>query len=135
MAWDSQYALDGFFQFGGPLNVTQYVIDPNDNTFGQSTDTYWVARFLLDEEIYVISRLDALLRGPMIYYSAVYLLRRLSTSADSRWVTERMFFKAWLFSLGGNFSIPWNPGASTVGQTLAIAFNKADNRHINVPRR
>jgi len=48
MAWDSQYALDGFFQFGGPLNVTRYIIDPDDNTFGQSTDTYWVARFLLD---------------------------------------------------------------------------------------
>jgi hypothetical protein len=46
-----------------------------------------------------------------------------------------MFFKAWLFSLGGNFSDPWNPGASTVGQTLGIAFNKADNRHITVPRR
>ena len=135
MAWDSQYALDGFFQFGGPLNVTRYIIDPDDNTFGQSTDTYWVARFLLDEEIYVISRLDALMRGPMVYYPAVYLLRRLSASADSRWVTERMFFKTWLFSLGGNFSDPWNPGASTAGQTLGIAFNKADNRHITVPHR
>ena len=51
MAWDGQYALDGFFQFGGPLNVIRYVIDPEDNKFGQSTDTYWVARFLLDEEI------------------------------------------------------------------------------------
>jgi hypothetical protein len=97
MAWDSQYALDGFFQFGGPLNVTRYIIDPDDNTFGQSTDTYWVARFLLDEEIYVISRLDALLRGPMVYYPAVYLLRRLSASADSKWVTERMFFKTGFF--------------------------------------
>ncbi len=30
MAWDTQYALEGFFLFGGPLNVTQYVIDPDD---------------------------------------------------------------------------------------------------------
>ena len=34
-----------------------YVIDPADNKFGQSTDTYWVARFLLDEETPVIARL------------------------------------------------------------------------------
>ena len=130
MAWDSEYALDGFFQFGGPLNVTQYVIDPDDNKFGQSTDTYWVARFLLDEEIYVISRLDALIRGPMVYYPVVYLMRRLSPSADSRWVMERQFYKSWLFSLGGNFSDPRRPGFSTGGQTLGIAFNKADNKHI-----
>jgi hypothetical protein len=35
MAWDTQYALDGFFMFGGPLNVTQYVIDPDNSQFGQ----------------------------------------------------------------------------------------------------
>ena len=132
MAWDSQYALDGFFQFGGPLNVTRYVIDPEDNKFGQSTDTYWVARFLLDEEIAVIARLNALMRGPMVYYPVVYLLRRLSASADSKWVTEQRFHKSWLFSLGGNFSDPRNPAVSTAGQTLGIALNKADNRHIIV---
>jgi hypothetical protein len=132
MAWDSQYALDGFFQFGGPLNVTRYVIDPEDNKFGQSTDTYWVARFLLDEEIAVIARLNALMRGPIVYYPVVYLLRRLSASADSKWVTEQRFYKSWLFSLGGNFSDPRNPAVSTAGQTLGIALNKADNRHIIV---
>jgi hypothetical protein len=56
MAWNSQYALDGFFLFGAPLNVTRYVIDPADNKFGQSTDTCWVARFELDDEIDVIAR-------------------------------------------------------------------------------
>ena len=130
MAWDSEYALDGFFVFGGPLNVTRYVIDPDDNKFGQSTDTYWVARFLLDEEIHVIARLNALIRGPIVYYPVVYLLRRSSASVGPGWVMEQQFYKSWLFSLGGNFVDPRNPGMSTGGQTLGIAFNKADNRQI-----
>jgi len=134
MAWDSEYALDGFFLFGGPLNVTRYVIDPDDNKFGQSTDTYWVARFLLDEEIHVIARLNALTRGPIVYYPVVYLLRRSSASVGAKWVMEQQFYKPWLFSLGGTFFDPRNPGLSTGGQTLGIAFNKADNRHI-FPRR
>ncbi len=131
MAWDTQYALDGFFTFGGPLNVTQYVIDPDDNKFGQSTDSYWVARFLLDEEIDVIARLNALMRGPMVSYPMVYLLRRSSASAGPAWVMEQRFAKSWLFSLGGNFTDPRHPGMSTGGQTLGLAFNKADNRHIH----
>ena len=131
MAWDTQYALDGFFMFGGPLNVTAYVIDPDDNKFGQSTDTYWVVRFLLDEEIHVIARLNALMRGPIVYHPAVYLLRRSSNPVGPAWVMERQFFKSWLFSLGSKFYDPRNPGASTGGQTLGLAFNKADNRHIH----
>ena len=131
MAWDTQYALDGFFMFGGPLNVTRYVIDPDDNKFGQSTDTYWVARFLLDEEIHVIARLNELMRGALVYYPVVRLLRRSSSSTGPEWVMEQQFFKSWLFSLGGNFDDPRNPGVSTAGQTLGIAFNKADNRHIH----
>src|SRR5450432_2018613 len=103
MAWTSQYALDGFFTFGAPLNVTRYVIDPADNKFGQSTDTYWVARFELDEEINVIARLNALVRGPMIYYPIVYLLRRSSASVGPDWIMEQKFYKAWIFSQGGNF--------------------------------
>jgi hypothetical protein len=130
MAWDSEYALDGFFLFGGPLNVTQYVIDPDHNQFGQSTDTYWVARFLLDEEIAVIARLNALMRGPFVYHPIVYLLRRSSTSVGRAWVMEQRFYKSWLFSLGGIFFDPRNPGMSTGGQTLGIAFNKADNPQI-----
>ena len=131
MAWDTQYALEGFFMFGGPLNVTRYVIDPDDNKFGQSTDTYWVARFLLDEEIHVIARLNELIRGAMVYYPVVHLLRRSSASAGPAWVMEQQFFKPWLFSLGGKFTDPRSPGMSTGGQTLGIAFNKADNRHIH----
>ena len=131
MAWDTQYALDGFFMFGGPLNVTRYVIDPDDNKFGQSTDTYWVARFLLDEETHVIARLNELMRGPLVYYPVVHLLRRSSASVGPAWVMEQQFFKSWLFSLGGKFTDPRNPGMSTGGQTLGIAFNKADNRHIH----
>ena len=130
MAWDSEYALDGFFLFGGPLNVTRYVIDPDHNQFGQSTDTYWVARFLLDEEIGAIARLNALIRGPIVYYPVVYLLRRSSASIGPAWVTEQQFYKSWLFSLGGNFFDPRNPGISTGGQTLGIALNKADNPQI-----
>ncbi len=133
MGWTSQYALDGFFLFGAPLNVTEYVIDPADNKFGQSTDTYWVARFLLDEETPVIARLNALMMGPIVYYPVVYLLRRSSASVGPEWVMERQFYKAWLFASGGSFVDPRNPGASTGGQTLAIAFNKADNRHILPP--
>ena len=130
MAWDSEYALDGFFLFGGPLNVTQYVSDPDHNQFGQSTDTYWVARFLLDEEIAVIARLNALMRGPFVYHPFVYLLRRSSASVGPAWVMEQRFYKSRLFSLGGNFFDPRNPGMSTGGQTLGIAFNKADNPQI-----
>jgi hypothetical protein len=131
MAWDSAYALDGFFLFGAPLNVTRYVIDPDDNKFGQSTDTYWVARFLLDEEIHVIARLNAFTSGPIVYHPVVYLLRRSSASAGPRWLMEQKFYKSWIFSLGGNFVDPRNPGLAVGGQTLAIAFNKADNRHIS----
>jgi hypothetical protein len=134
MAWDSQYALDGFFMFGAPLNVTLYVIDPDDNKFGQSTDTYWVAHFLLDEEIHVIARLNGLMKGPIVYHPVVYLLRRSSASVGPEWVMEQRFHKSWLFSLGGNFYDPRNPGVSTAGQTLGLAFHKADNRHIH-PRR
>jgi len=131
MAWDSEYALDGFFVFGGPLNVTRYVIDPDNNKFGQSTDTYWVARFLLDEETHVIARLNALIRGPIVYYPVVYLLRRSSVSVGPGWVMEQQFYKSWLFSLGGNFVDPRNPAMSIGGQTLGIAFKKADNRQIS----
>ena len=106
------------------------MIDPDDSKFGQSTDTYWVARFLLDEEIHVIARLKALMRGPIVYYPVVYLLRRSSTSVGPEWVMEQQFYKSWLFSLGGNFVDPRNPGMSTGGQTLGIAFKKADNRQI-----
>lgn len=130
MAWDSQYALDGIFLFGGPLNVSRYVIDPDDNKFGQSTDTYWVARFLLDEEIHVVARLNALMRGPIVHHPVLYLLRRSSASIGPRWVIEQKFYKSWLFSLGGNFYDPRNPGLSEAGQTLGIAFDKADNRHV-----
>ena len=35
---DSQYALDGFILFSGPLSVVRYVIDPDDNKFGQSSE-------------------------------------------------------------------------------------------------
>jgi hypothetical protein len=131
MAWDTQYALDGFFMFGGPLNVTQYVIDPDDNKFGQSTGSYWVARFLLDEETHIIARLDTLMRGPIVYHPVVYLLRRSSASVGPAWVMEQRFHKSWLFSLGGKFFDPRNPGVSTGGQTLGLAFYKADNRHIH----
>jgi hypothetical protein len=79
MAWNSQYALDGFFLFGAPLNVTRYVIDPADNKFGQSTDSCWVARFELDDEIDVIARLNDLSRRSTIY-PVVSLLRRSSAS-------------------------------------------------------
>jgi hypothetical protein len=130
MAWNSQYALDGFFTFGTPLNVTRYVIDPADNKSGQSTDTYWVARFELDEEINVIARLNALARGPMIYYPIVYLLRRSSASVGPDWIMEQKFYKAWIFSQGGNFYDPRNPGVSYGAQTLGLAFHKADNQHI-----
>ena len=88
MAWDTQYALDGFFMFGGPLNVTRYVIDPDDNKFGQSTDTYWVARFLLDEEIHVIARLNGLMKGPIVYHPVVYLLRRSSACVATQTVAS-----------------------------------------------
>ena len=130
MAWDTQYALEGFFMFGGPLNVTQYVIDPNDNKFGQSTDTYWVARFELDEEINVIARLSALARGSMIYYPVVYLLRRSSASVGPEWIMEQKFYKSWIFSQGGTFYDPRNPGVSGGAQTLGLAFHKADNPQI-----
>jgi len=35
---DSQYALDGIILFSGPLSVVRYVIDPDDNKFGQSSE-------------------------------------------------------------------------------------------------
>jgi hypothetical protein len=130
MAWNSQYALDGFFTFGAPLNVTRYVIDPADNKFGQSTDTYWVARFELDEEINVIARLNALARGAIIYYPVIYLLRRSSASVGPEWVMEQKFYKSWIFSQGGNFYDARNPGLSGGAQTLGLAFNKADNHQI-----
>jgi hypothetical protein len=130
MAWNSQYALDGFFTFGAPLNVTRYVIDPADNKFGQSTDTYWVARFELDEEINVIARLNALARGATIYYPVIYLLRRSSASVGPEWVMEQKFYKSWIFSQGGNFYDARNPGLSGGAQTLGLAFNKADNHQI-----
>jgi hypothetical protein len=133
MAWDTQYALEGFFLFGGPLNVTRYVIDPDDNKFGQSTETYWVARFMLDEEIDVIARLNTLIRGPFKSFPVLYLLHRSSASVGPEWVMEERFYKSWLFSMGGNFVDPYNPGAGGAGQTLGIAFNKANNRHI-LPR-
>jgi hypothetical protein len=104
MAWNSQYALDGFFLFGAPLNVTRYVIDPADNKFGQSTDSCWVARFELDDEIDVIARLNDLSRRSTIY-PVVSLLRRSSASVGPEWVMEQKFYKAWIFSQGGNFSI------------------------------
>ena len=134
MAWDTQYALEGFFLFGGPLNVTRYVIDPDDNKFGQSTQTYWVARFMLDEETHVIARLNTLIRGPFKSFPVVYLLRRSSASVGPEWVMEERFYKSWLFSLGGNFFDPYNPGLGWGGQTLGIAFNKADNRHLSARR-
>jgi hypothetical protein len=130
MAWNSQYALDGFFTFGAPLNVTRYVIDPADNKFGQSTDTYWVARFELDEEINVIARLNALARGAIIYYPVIYLLRRSSASVGPEWVMEQKFYKSWIFSQGGKFYDARNPGLSGGAQTLGLAFNKADNHQI-----
>jgi len=43
---------------------------------------------------------------------------------------EQRFYKSWLFSLGGNFFDPRNPSISTGGQTLGIAFNKADNPQV-----
>jgi hypothetical protein len=128
MAWDSQYALDGFFQFGSPLNVTEYVIDPDDNKFGKSTDTYRVARFLLDEEIAAIGRLHALVNGPIVHYPVVYLLRQSSATVGAKWVMEQKFYKSWLFSLGGNFVDPRRPGWSIGGQTLEIGFDRADKR-------
>jgi hypothetical protein len=129
MGWNSQYALDGFFLFGAPLNVTRYVIDPADSKFGQSTDTYWVARFELDEEIGVIARLNDLSRRSTIY-PVVSLLRRSSASVGPEWVMEQKFYKAWIFSQGGNFFDPRNPGVTGGAQTLSLAFNKADNRQI-----
>jgi hypothetical protein len=88
MGWNSQYALDGFFLFGAPLNVTRYVIDPADNKFGQSTDTYWVARFELDEEIDVIARLNDLSRRSTIY-PVVSLLRRSGARSRSGMADDR----------------------------------------------
>jgi hypothetical protein len=106
------------------------VIDPADNKFGQSTDTYWVARFELDEEINVIARLNALARGATIYYPVIYLLRRSSASVGPEWVMEQKFYKSWIFSQGGNFYDARNPGLSGGAQTLGLAFNKADNHQI-----
>ncbi len=120
---DKPIRTDGFFLFGAPLNVTEYVIDPADNKFGQSTDTYWVAE-ADSEETPVIARLNAMM-GPIVYftvYPAAIVVGRPGLA------TERQFYKAWLFASGGKVVDPRNPGASTGGQTLAIAFN-TDNRH------
>ena len=130
MAWLDEYALDGFFQFGGPLNATRYVIDPNDNRFGRSTDDYWVARFLLDEDIAVIERLRSLIEGPMTHYPILYRMRRRSPAADTTWLMEHQFYKDWLYGMTNEFFDPRYPGPSEGGQALEIAFNRVDNPQI-----
>ena len=44
---------------------------------------------------------------------------------------ERQFYKAWIFAMDGRFTDPRSPGLSVGGQTISIAFDKADNRHIS----
>jgi hypothetical protein len=126
---DAAYALEGIYLFGGSLNVYEYVLDSGQ--FGQSTDTYHVAHFLLDDDAIIQARLMGKMRGPIEYFPVLYLLRRSTAPPPyPAWVQEKLFYKAWLFSLGRQFKGPgisvWGPGP-----TLGIACYKKDNRHIH----
>jgi hypothetical protein len=129
MAWDAEYALEGIFLFGAPLNVDRYELDSGQ--FGQSTETYHVAHFLLDNDDNIKSRLITKMRGPSGYFPVLYLLRRSHLSEQyPEWVREELFYKAWLFSLEPDHRdvtytlAPWGPG-----WTLGIGCHKKDNPH------
>ena len=123
MAWDTDWALEGIYMFGGPLNVHRYVID--SGWFGQTTDTYYVTHFELDDDPNIEQSLTTKMSGPIHYFSVLYLLRKWSAD-NSRWIQEKTFYKAWLFSLERNFHdpihhYPWS------GLVLGVACEKKDN--------
>ena len=131
MAWDAEYALEGIFLFGAPLNIHRYEIDSGQ--FGQSTDTTHIAHFLLDDDDNIKSRLITKMRGPIEYFPVLYLLGRTHLSEQyPEWKQEKLFYKAWLFSLERNHrgvaytTAPWGPGP-----TLGIGCYKKDNPHIH----
>lgn len=129
-AWMGQYALDGFFQFGAPLNANRYVVDPTDHNFGFSTDTTWVARFLLDEEIAVIERLRSLMHGGITNYPMLTLMRRSTANVGPPWLMENRFHNAWMSYLGPDWHDASGPLLTLGGQVLEISCNKADNPQI-----
>jgi hypothetical protein len=136
MAWDADYALLGIYLFGDGLNVHDYVIDPNDNNFGYSTDDYWVAHFLLDNDNNIATRLKSKMQGPNIeYFPVLRLLRRTHISSPSypQWAEEKMFFKPWLMGLLRDYGNPRSGFRSWGdGWTLAIGFYKKDNPSVTV---
>ncbi len=135
MAWDADYALLGIYTFGDCLNVHRYAIDPNDNRFGQSTDDYYVAHFLLDNDRNIELRLNMKMKGPIQYFPVLRLLRRtyISSASYPQWAQEKMLFKPWLFGITRNYANP-NSGFRSWGDgpTLAIAFYKKDNPQVVV---
>jgi hypothetical protein len=112
------------------LNVHRYELDSGQ--FGQSTETYHVAHFLLDNDDNIKSRLITKMRSPSGYFPALYLLRRSHLSEQyPEWVREELFYKARLFSLEPDHrGVAYTPAPWGPGWTLGIGCHKKDNPHI-----
>ena len=128
MAWDTDYALEGIFTHGGPLNVHQYEID--SGKFGQSTETYHVIHFRIDNNNDLFDRLREKMTGEIIYYPIMCLLRRGSTK-DANWKQELVMYRAWLFSLTPEHHTASPPFYDWGGNTLGLGAYKKDNPHIH----
>lgn len=127
MAWDTDTVLEGIFTFGGPLNVHRWQVDTGK--FGQSTESYHVIHFQVDDDSFLEERLKEKMRGPIFYYPRLYVLRR-SDADKGRWYEKEIIYQGWLFSMQRGYKGSQPPFFEWPGLTIAIGCEKKANPHI-----
>lgn len=127
MAWDTDYTLLGIFLFGDGIDVVRYEVDTGH--FGQSTDTYHVLHFQLQDDRYLEQRLKEKIGGGLQEFPVLHLMGR-KTTGGAPWRQVSIFYRPWLFSLLRGYAGSNAPFIEWPGPTLAIACDKKINPHI-----